>query len=298
MQVKHRHQIPARQTIVLAVLLFMRPFLPYASQGTGFPQRDVTPAELRCAFKVPPPGYGQVPFWWWTGEPLNRERLLWQLDELHKAGVSGTQINYAHTRSDGWRTETVEPPIFSDAWWDLFAFMAVESAKRGMGIGMSGYTLDWPGRDNLFRQLGITTDELHARGLALQTRDLRAAGDAQPVVPLPHEASAISVTALPLRDGRPTPADKRSLNPHAESWTLPEGAWRLLAVLDEPRPDTLDPLNPASGRRVIERFLDPFLARTPPEARRALNYFFQDELRLAGDKHLWSDAFAAEFQQR
>jgi hypothetical protein len=111
-------------------------------------------------------------------------------------------------------------------------------------------------------------------------------------------ASRDPVTALPLRDGRPTPADKRSLNPHAESWTLPEGAWRLLAVLDEPRPDTLDPLNPASGRRVIERFLDPFLARTPPEARRALNYFFQDELRLAGDKHLWSDAFAAEFQQR
>ena len=141
----------------------MLPALSHAAQAPGFPQRDVTPAELRRAFTTPPPGYGQVPFWWWTGEPLNRERLLWQLDELHKAGVSGAQINYSHTRSDGWRTEKVEPPIFSDEWWDIFAFMAVESAKRGMGIGMSGYTLDWPGRDNLFRQLGITTDD-HAHG--------------------------------------------------------------------------------------------------------------------------------------
>ena len=298
MQSQNRSRISARSMFTLVAVLLLHPSRPHAAQAPGFPQRDVTPAELRRAFNTPPPGYGQVPFWWWTGEPLNRERLLWQLDELHKAGVSGTQINYAHTRSDGWRTETVEPPIFSDAWWDLFAFMAVESAKRGMGIGMSGYTLDWPGRDNLFRQLGITTDELHAHGLVLRTRDLRAADDAQPVVPLPHEASAISVTALPLRDGRPHPTEKRSFDPRAASWSLPKGDWRLLAVLAEPRPDTLDPLNPVSGRRVIERFLNPFLARTPPEARSALNYFFQDELRLAGDKHLWSDAFAAEFQQR
>jgi len=298
MQIKQWHQILAALTIVLATFLLMLPALSHAAQAPGFPQRDVTPAELRRAFTTPPPGYGQVPFWWWTGEPLNRERLLWQLDELHKAGVSGAQINYSHTRSDGWRTEKVEPPIFSDEWWDIFAFMAVESAKRGMGIGMSGYTLDWPGRDNLFRQLGITTDDLHAHGLTLRTRDIRTADDAQPLTPLPHEAAAISVTALPLRDGRPLPVDKRSLDPRATSWTLPKGAWRLLAVLAERRPDTLDPLNPLSGQRVIERFFNPFLARTPPEARGALNYFFQDELRLAGDKHLWSDTFAAEFQQR
>lgn len=39
--------------------------------------------------KAPPPGYGEVPFWWWSGEKLDKARLLWQIEELHRAGVSG-----------------------------------------------------------------------------------------------------------------------------------------------------------------------------------------------------------------
>ncbi|HPB11580.1 MAG TPA: hypothetical protein PLT74_10000, partial [Kiritimatiellia bacterium] len=78
MQSQDRSRISARSMVALAAVLFMHPSRPYAAQAPGFPQRDVTPAELRLAFKTPPPGYGQVPFWWWTGEPLNRERLLWQ----------------------------------------------------------------------------------------------------------------------------------------------------------------------------------------------------------------------------
>ncbi|HOE61154.1 MAG TPA: glycosyl hydrolase, partial [Kiritimatiellia bacterium] len=262
------------------------------SQGAGFPSRGPD-ADIRRAFVTPPPGYGEVPFWWWTGERLDKERLLWQLEQLHKAGIPGTQINYAHTRSDGWKTETVEPPIFSEAWWDVFVFMAKESAKRGMGIGMSGYTLDWPGRDNLFRQLGITGDDLHARVLSAATRDVT--GGRMPAGP---GTDAVSATAFELKEGRIVPGTARSLDPQAAQWELPQGAWRIVTVTAALRPATLDPLNPESGQRVIKRFFDRFLARTPPEARSALNYFFQDELRLAGDKHLWSTEFAAQFKTR
>jgi len=262
------------------------------SQGAGFPSRGPG-VDIRRAFAAPPPGYGEVPFWWWTGERLDKERLLWQLEELHKAGVSGTQINYAHTRSDGWKTEAVEPPIFSEAWWDVFAFMAKESAKRGMGIGLSGYTLDWPGRDNLFRRLGITGDDLRASVLSAAPRDV-AGGS----VPAGSGAAAVSVTAFALKDGRIAPGAAHALDPKAAQWELPQGAWRIVTVTAAPRPETLDPLNPESGRRVIERFFDPFLAHTPPEAHKALNYFFQDELRLAGDGRLWSAEFAVQFETR
>ena len=263
------------------------------AQGAGFPSRSPD-IDVRREFVAPPPGYGEVPFWWWTGERLDKERLLWQLEELHKAGVSGTQINYAHTRSDGWKTEAVEPPVFSEAWWDVFAFMAKESAKRGMGIGLSGYTLDWPGRDNLYRKLGITADDLHARVLSAAQRDV-AGGR---VVPADAGATAVSVTAFALKEGRLAPGTARPLEPRAAQWDLPPGAWRIVTVTAAPRPETLDPLNPGSGHRVIEKFFEPFLAHTPPEARRALNYFFQDELRLAGDGRLWSAEFAAQFEKR
>ena len=266
-----------------------------AVRGVGFPERDIPLDRLRAGFQTPPPGYGEVPFWWWTGEKLDKERLIQQLDALHKAGVSGTQVNYAHMRSDGWKTESVEPAIFSDDWWEIFSAVAVESAKRGMGIGMSGYTLDWPGRDNLFRQLGITSDEMCARGLNLRQRDVE--GGAASVAPQGGDAGAVSVTAFALRGGKPAPGSAVALDPCAAAWTLPAGAWRIFTIVSERKSSTLDPLNPESGRRVVERFLNPFLERVPPEARKSLNYFFQDELRLAGDGRLWSDEFSARFER-
>ena len=261
-------------------------------QGAGFPSRDPN-IDVAKEFLTPPPGFGEVPFWWWTGEKLDKERLLWQLEELHKAGVSGTQINYAHTRSNGWKTETVEPAIFSDDWWGVFAFMAKESAKRNMGIGLSGYTLDWPGKDNLFRQLGITDESLHARVLTVRQRDVGAG-----IVPAQKEEGVVSVTAFALKDKLIVPGNGSVLDPQASQWTLPQGQWRLVTVSTETKPETLDPLNPGSGQRVIDKFFTPFLEHTPAEARGALNYFFQDELRLAGDGKLWSPEFAAQFEKR
>lgn len=196
---------------------------------------------VRAGLKTPPPGYGEVPFWWWNGETLDKARLAWQIDELHKAGVSGMQVNYCHLVSDGWRTAEHAPKVFSDAWWDVFSFVAVECAKRGMGIGLSGYTLDWPNRDNLYRELGIWSRETCGKVL------------------------------------------------------VDEGNGKVGVRVN---PESLDPLNPESARRVIDRFFEPFLAHVPKEAHGALNYFFQDELRLNGDLRLWSDDFADEFQKR
>ena len=121
--------------------------------------------DLYQGFLSPPPGFGEVPFWWWTGERLDETRLLEQVEDLHAAGVSGVQVNYSHTRSGDCRTADVEPPIFSDEWWRIFNTVAEACARKGMGIGLSGYTLDWPGPDNLFARLGINSPETRARHL-------------------------------------------------------------------------------------------------------------------------------------
>ncbi len=123
---------------------------------------SVSGGGLHDDFVNPPKGYGEVPFWWWAGDALDKERIAWQLEELAKKGVSGTQVNYSHLRSGGWKTAPVEPEIFSDEWWDVFIFAAKKSKELGMGIGLSGYTLDWPGRDNLYCKLGISTPETRA----------------------------------------------------------------------------------------------------------------------------------------
>ncbi len=196
---------------------------------------------LEAGFRSPPPGFGEVPFWWWNGDRLDKARLLWQLDELHQAGVSGVQINYCHLITGPWDEVAGEPEIFTDAWWDAFSFVAVECAKRNMGVGVSDYALAFPGRENLYKRLQICTPETYSQHLVMQ-RD----GSVKPVV----------------------------------------------------RPGTLDPMNPETARRLITRFFDPFLQRTPPEAHKALNYFFQDELILTDHQRIWTADFAVEFKKR
>jgi hypothetical protein len=47
----------------------------------GFPNRDPD-FDVLPGFQNPPRGYGEIPFYWWVGDKLEKERLLWQLDKL------------------------------------------------------------------------------------------------------------------------------------------------------------------------------------------------------------------------
>ena len=113
------------------------------AQGPGFPDR--TPElDARPGFRTPPPGYGVVPFFWWLGDPLSRERLSWILGQMDGMGVAGYQINYAHSDHGGrsWGlTYPSEPALFSDAWWELVGWFMGEAKKQGAAVSLSDYTL-------------------------------------------------------------------------------------------------------------------------------------------------------------
>ncbi|MCP5519441.1 MAG: hypothetical protein H7A45_19530 [Verrucomicrobiales bacterium] len=118
------------------------PALPPA-YAVGFadrsPDLDVLPG-----FRNPPPGFGTVPFFWWLGDPLTKERLGWILDQMDGMGVSGYQINYAHSDQGGRSyglTYPSEPPLFSDDWWDLAGWFMQAAKQQGAGISLSDYTL-------------------------------------------------------------------------------------------------------------------------------------------------------------
>ncbi len=74
---------------------------PPPAHAIGFPSRDAD-LDALPGFQQPPPGYGEVAFYWWLGDPLTKERLAWQIDQLDKVkGVMGLQINYAHSDRGG-----------------------------------------------------------------------------------------------------------------------------------------------------------------------------------------------------
>ncbi|NUQ65268.1 MAG: hypothetical protein HUU20_22605 [Pirellulales bacterium] len=271
---------------------------PPPAHAIGFPSRDAN-LDALPGFQDPPPGYGQVPFWWWTGDPLDEERLTWQLEELHKKGISGVQVNYAHEDSPGWPTYAAEPPIFSDAWWRIWGRIADECRRRGMGIGLSTYTLDWPQGNNLFRQLFYSKPELNA--LALQPPSCqRLKGGQTASVAAP--TNLIAARAYRVEGGL-LQRGGVDVTPFARDgvvrWTAPaEGEWEVCVFRAEPQPNTINPLLAGVGETVVRDFYQRFQEATPNKSHEGLNYFFNDELHIGAGMQVWNTDFAAEFEKR
>ena len=278
----------------VAVLLGYSSISPLAclAGGIGFPAPNAENT-LRADFKAPPPGYGEIPFWWWSGpDPLDRDRLLEQIEELHKAGIAGVQVNYAHYRNGVRPTQDSTPRLFSDEWWEIFGFVASECAKRKMGISLSNYTLDFPEGKNLWTRLGISTPDVRAKELTMRTMSFK--GGRIPA----FSTNTVAVIAA-AGDSRSASHGRALVVDPQKGGDLPAGNWTLYSFNATPKPRTLDPLNAESGRRVVERFFNPFIERVPESARSALNYFFQDELILSRNiLWMWSADFAAEFRRR
>ena len=259
------------------------------ANAPGYPSSDPN-LNLSAGFVRPAPGFGEVPFWWWTGDPLNKERLAWQIRELHEKGVAGMQVNYAHRDTPGWPTFPNSPEIFTPEWWDFWAFAAAECKKYDMGIGLSTYTLDWTKSDNLFNRIVYDDPEFHTEILKARQLPMRP-NDA----PTPSENS-LGFWAYPVRaDGTLEPGipladvDK---HPDVKKWEF----WEYYTVFSA---GTLNPIHPQSGARVIEKFFQPFENHNPGRNSAGLNWFFNDELRLGtnGGDRLWCRDFAEKFRE-
>ena len=116
---------------------------PPPAGAVGFADRSPT-LDAQSGFQNPPPGFGVVPFYWWLGDPLTKERLAWQLYQMKGMNMSGYQINYAHSDRGGRSfglTYPSEPMLFSPDWWKLTGWFLQESKKQGAAISLSDYTL-------------------------------------------------------------------------------------------------------------------------------------------------------------
>ena len=285
----------------------------------GYPDRspdlDVLPG-----FRTPPSGYGEVPFWWWTGEDLDVNRMTGQIRELYKKGISGVQVNYSHLDTPGWLSDQDQPNIFTDKWWEVYAKISEECARLNMGIGMSTYTIDWPqGAPNLFYQLFYRKPELNAHEirqgagkrvqggakisltLTVDSVDVdaskwAAANDAAKVTP-----ELVAVWAYPVQNGK-IQRGGMDVTAYVQSnrliWTAPEGEWEIREYLSIRKPGSMNPLLPDAGDIIIRGFYQKFQDHAPGGTSKGLNYFFNDELHIGLGKFAWSGDFASEFNGR
>jgi hypothetical protein len=268
------------------------------AEGPGFPSRDPQ-LDVLPGFRSPPPGYGEVPFWWWTGDKLDPQRMIVQLEELHKKGISGVQVNYSHHDSAGWLTEHDEPALFSEAWWKVYGQVSEACAKLDMGIGMSTYTIDWPrGAKNLFYDLFYSKPELNAIELQAGERLRLRGGETQS---LAGTADQVAVRAYPLAEGR-IQRGGIDLAPFVKdgkaTWTAPAGDWEIWTFRAVPRPGSMNPLKVGMGDTVVRDYFQQFQDHNANKSAKGLNYFFNDELDIGVGKFAWNPDFTREFARR
>ncbi len=268
-------------------------------------------------FADPPAGYGEVPFWWWTGDKLDVERLNWQLDELARKGVSGVQVNYAHQDvrnavQPNWLTYPNDPEVFTPEWFDAFQQVAAHCRELNMGVGLSGYTLDWqnsPG--NLYDRLIYCDKDTQSRTLRVAARERVAAGtrlrDAFTEAQLAQveDDEIVGVIAYPISaDGKIDAQNFVAFDVNYDAYQidLDSEVWIYRAKRE---PQTLNPLHPDAGKKVVERFFKPFESRAiqalggkDDGSNLGLDYFFQDELQIGTGETIWTDDLPEAFQKR
>ena len=282
-------------------------FGPPAAGARGYPSRNPS-LDALSGFRSPPPGYGEVPFWWWTGDPLDADRLLWQVEELHKKGISGMQVNYAHEDTSGWPTYPAKPEIFSPPWWEMWKVVAGRCSQRGMGIGLSGYTLDWPNGKSLVSRTIYSDPEIQGRQLAV-ARKLRVSAGRAVACELPADtvavrAYSVGATGIGPENVGPENVDLAgSIHDQRLDWTPSQdnrkgGDWEVWVFTAARKPGTLSPIHPLAGRTVVEKFFQPFQDHAPGQSAAGLNYFFHDELKFGVGDRIWTDDLATEFMRR
>lgn len=245
--------------------------------------------ELLKNFKSPPSGYGIVPFYWWMGDPLLKERLSDELDMLAGHNISGLQVNYAHSDVGGraWGlTYESDPPIFSEEWWELFGWFMSEAKKRGMSVSLSDYTLFSPGQEQVTDRILARRPEMRGSRLVQTVRQIKRGEPTRP-----GEVPGEILEAVLISGGR-----EIQLSCSGSEVSPDDGELRIICA--ETVPFSYDPMHPAAGEEIINGFFGQFEKRFPGECGKGLNFFFSDELDFGIGGNLWNRYFADEFIKR
>jgi len=289
-----------KKTIVLQLLAFFGVlFLVTCSQPQkykGYPEKDTN---IRAGFANPPKGYGNVPFYWWNGDSLNRERMKEQLDILSQSAVDGFAVSYIHLdpevdtleMKDGHglygKTEPGRPKVFSEDWWDTWSWFAKECASKNIGLGMDDYTVGWIGN-------GYYSDELlkeqkfrnYQGELEIITDTVKGGTTFSCDIP----EKFLTAVAWP---------GKIDLGEHIYdgklTWKVPEGNLYNIYIISTKESHLL---HPDIGTGYVRVYFDRFEKKMGNAVADGMNYFFQDELLYPVKMGTWSEDFKDEFEKR
>lgn len=269
-----------------------------SQKGRGYPSQDKN-IDVQAEFINPPKGYGNVPFYWWNGDTLNRERLKEQLDILSASATDGFAVSYIHTdpavdtlfNKNGYglygKTEPGNPQVFSDEWWKIWNWFSGECARRDLGAGLDDYTVGWTGNGYYPDELASEDRFKNYKGkLVIDTQTLRGGETFTYKIP----DNLVTIVAWPGKIEL-----TKQIKDNRIVWKVPKGKPCKVYIVTAKEGYVL---HPDYGKELVNVYFNRFESKMDQDGRAGMNYFFQDELSYPIKILSWSDDFQQEFKQR
>lgn len=108
------------------------------SRVTDWTRTATDEAALRAEFCGNPSAhYRPLAAWWWSGERLDEQRLLWQLDRIAELGFGGVDVTGLAMHGPSAGSVADDPPALSPEYVRLLELVLARC--RDLGLGFSGW---------------------------------------------------------------------------------------------------------------------------------------------------------------
>ncbi len=258
-----------------------------SSTVTRMPESQVS-ATLHRGFMTPNPEYSPVPIWWWSGDRLELERMIWQVDQLVAQGVHNAVVLNLAPTGPMHGALSDDPHFLTQEWWGLWDALCQHAQKVGMRfwfydqIGFSGA--------NLQGRLAVANPGFVGMELTRVVIDVEAEGE----IVLPEAGVFVAGQALPLSPEGCIAGPPREL-PLENGRIRWRGEGKARLILAYAIRKGFDYHSPEACRALMDVVHHAFEARLGKYFGSAIVGSFQDELPSVPT---WSARFAAEFERR
>jgi hypothetical protein len=246
-------------------------------------------ATLREEFTSPDHAvWGEVPLWWWEGDRLTKNRLVWQLETLASEGVKSIcPIQRSPGRCD--------PQSFSPDWWNMFSFVHGECQRLGMSLW--AYDQVGYGHYGWLEKAAAQAGDKSTKRIHFLSVD---SNDSPTVAMELPDGQLLAARAFPQFGDTHSDEDSIDLRGFVEdgklTWRPSGGSWKVTAIVAVD--DIVFQLSEKAGDSFVDMFYGEIERQVGREAMgKSLAGVFQDE-HPPTPRDVYTDELARRFKQR
>ncbi|NQU54748.1 MAG: hypothetical protein HQ522_19675 [Bacteroidetes bacterium] len=278
---------------------------------TSIKAQDNDIAKLKNNFVNPPTDCWPHTRWWWPGNPVSKEEITWQLEQMRSHGIRGVE-----QISMGAYYEKGNIPYLSDEYLEMAKHTVAEAKRLGMEVsfnfGGPGWIMggDWIPEEDKSKDL-IPTSVIvegpflfNAKLPDVLTKTKRSWELYEPN--LSGEETLLCVVAGKITG---LEIDKKSLivitqftNEKNLKWNVPEGKWRIMAfwLAKNGHSNAVDHFNKGAMERFCETLGNKYKKQFGEEFGKTVDSFFGDSFELPNlaSGIYWSTGLLEDFEKR